>query len=102
MLWMHRAYGVWNEGLHRTADQVIAAVAEQPLRLSVDERDPAVAVDSHDRVRRRLQQPAELRLRALAIADVAHGGGDEPAVLGLDGVQADLRGKFAAVLASSR
>src|SRR5437763_15664752 len=60
MLWMHRAYGVWTEGLTRSLHDALPILAEQALRLCIGERDPAVAVDSHDRVRRRLQQPAEL------------------------------------------
>ena len=50
---------VRDEHFHRLADQLVPPVAEQPLGLRVDQRDPPVAVDAHHRVRRRLQQPRE-------------------------------------------
>ena len=48
-----------DQHLHRLADQLVPPVAEQPLGLRVDQRDPPVGVDAYHRVRRRLQQPSE-------------------------------------------
>ena len=72
-----------HENLDGLADQFVALVAEQPLGLTVDQDDPAVTVDDHHGVRRRLEQVTELFLRPLAFGDVAHGGGDEDAPAGL-------------------
>ena len=38
---------------HRHVQQVVAGVAEQPLRLAVDQHDPAALVDADERVGRR-------------------------------------------------
>ena len=47
-----------NQHLHRLADQFVTAVAEQPLRLRVDQHDQPIRVNSDDRVWRRLQEAA--------------------------------------------
>ena len=39
--------------------ELVAGVPEEPLRLTVDERDPAVLADDHHRVGGRLQEPPE-------------------------------------------
>jgi hypothetical protein len=88
-----------DEQLDPLPDQLLAAVAEQLLGLRVDQQDTAVAVDDHHRVRRRLEQTAELLLGAAALADVADRARHPHAVFGLDRTQADLHGKLGAVLA---
>ena len=62
------------------ADELGAAIAEQPLGLRVDERDVAVTVDDHHRVGGGLQQRAELALRAPQQAVAAHEAADEDVV----------------------
>ncbi len=47
---MGRLEGIGDQYLHRLADQLLPPVAEQPLRLRVDQRDTAVPVDAHDGV----------------------------------------------------
>src|SRR5260370_898857 len=73
--------------------------SEKLFGLRIDQRDAAVATDDHHRVRRRFEQTAELVLGPLAFGDVADRAGDERALLGFERAQADLDGKFAAVLA---
>ena len=48
------AHLVRDQDFHRLADQLVPAVAEQPLGLGVDQHDPPVGVDAHHRIRRRL------------------------------------------------
>ena len=64
------------------ADDLLALIAEQPLGLRVDERDVTVPVDDHHRVRRGLQQRAELALRAAEQAVAAHDPAREAVVRG--------------------
>ncbi len=83
------------------AEEFFAPVAEEGLGLGVDEPDDSCVVDDDHGVRCRLQQSPEPFLRRLAFADVAYGGGDEQAVRGLQGAEADLDGELGAVLAQS-
>jgi hypothetical protein len=48
-----------DEELHRLSLELVTAVAEQPLRLGVDQGDAAVAVDRHDGVRSRVEEATE-------------------------------------------
>ena len=47
---------------HRLPDQLVAAVSERPLRLSVQKDDLPVVVHHHHRIGSRLQEPSVLRL----------------------------------------
>jgi hypothetical protein len=71
-----------HEDLDQLAEQLVALVAEQPLGLRVDQRDPAGGVDGHDRVRRGLQHRPPLGLLAARPRDVPRdrGGTDRDAV----------------------
>src|SRR5262245_56942247 len=95
-----------HDDLDRLAEELQAAIAEETLGLRVDEHDLAGVVDDDDRVRRRLQEPAELLLARLeyalcllAQADVAHGARDDESLLAPQRAEADLDRKLAAVLA---
>ena len=56
---------VRDQDLHRLAGQLVPPVAEQPLGLRVHQHDPAVGVDAHHRVGRRLEQPDQHVIREL-------------------------------------
>src|ERR1700722_9214138 len=45
------------------ANQILAPIAEEPLRLRIDDRNAPVLVDDQHGVRRRLQQHSELLFR---------------------------------------
>src|SRR5438552_2145856 len=78
-------------------DELVAAIAEQLLGLSIDQHDPAVPVHDHHGVRSRLQKASEFVLGLLPVGDVADGARDERAFLGLEGTQADLDRELGAV-----
>src|SRR3984885_9116836 len=50
------AGGIWDQDLNPLADKFRTLVAEQPLRLGVDQDDPAVGGYAHHRVRSRFQE----------------------------------------------
>ncbi len=95
------ALPIGHQQLDALTDELGTWVAEETLGLNVDQLDRAVGVDDHHRVRGRLEQRAKPGVGALAIADVAHGRGDETATLGIEGGEADLGGKLAPVLAAT-
>ena len=53
------AGGIGDQDLDRLADKLRTFVAEQPLRLGVDQHDPAVGGDAHHGVRRLLKERDE-------------------------------------------
>ena len=74
-----------DQELHRLPGELVAAVAELPLGLDVDQDDLAGGVDDHHRVRSGFQQPAvsalhlrEMPLGRLALGDVAVDLEDRP------------------------
>src|SRR3546814_13531712 len=84
------AEALGNENVERPADQAVARVAEYPLGLGVHKLDAPLSVDDDDGIRRPPQHCAELRLavaqrlfRLLGVGDVAHGGDDQRALVGL-------------------
>ena len=90
-----------HQHLDELAKELRALVPEQSLGLGVHEDDASGVVHDHDRVRRRLQETAKLRLGALSIRDVADRAGHKDAVVGLERTQADLDRKLGAVLATA-
>jgi len=64
---MFAAQALGHEHLDGPAEHLAASVAEELLGLGVDQDDPPLLVHDHHRVRGRLEQPPELRLRLLAI-----------------------------------
>src|SRR5262249_27014208 len=74
---------VGHEELDRLSYELLALVAEQPLRLRVDQRDPPLAVHDDDRVGRRLEQSSKARfaafkaLQASEVGDVLLADRDE-------------------------
>src|SRR5262245_64814391 len=56
MLDVHSAETLGQENLERLPENLIACIAEHALRRRIDERDPAVAVDQHDALRRRFEK----------------------------------------------
>ena len=56
---VHGAGGSWDQDLNWLADKLLALVAEQPLRLGVDQDDPAVGDCAHHRVGSRFQERPE-------------------------------------------
>ena len=91
-----------DQHFHVLAQQFGARIAEQALRLRVDQHDLAVAVDDDDGVRRRFEQAAKLLFGAAAVADVADGADDKGADFRLDGRQADFHGEFDVILAQTQ
>jgi hypothetical protein len=67
---VHGTDPVRDQQLDRLPDQFGPAVPEQPLSLGIDQADPPILGNPDDRVRRRFQQAAELRLRADPVADI--------------------------------
>src|SRR5205823_3103100 len=58
-----RAEPLGYQDFDRLPQQILAAVAEHPLHLRVEEHDPALLIHTDDPIRRGFQQPAEFRLR---------------------------------------
>ena len=81
------------------ADELVALVAEELLGLAVDQGDAAPGVDDDHGVGGGLEQAAKHGLGPLAFGDVADGGGDEHAPVGLQRAQGDLDGELDAVVA---
>ena len=94
------AQALGHQHLHTLADHRVTGVAEQPFGLAVDQGDDAVLVDDHHRVRRGFQQVLDLLLGLLAVGDVAHRGGGEAPVLGLQRRQRNFDREAGAVLAA--
>ena len=90
-----------NEQVDALADELTRLVSEQLRRPPVYERDCALRVDEENRIRRRLEQRTEARLRRTSLGYVADDRDDECLLRVLEGAQADLDGKFAAVLPQS-
>ncbi len=67
---MRVAEALRHEGLDLSTDQLLPGVPEQLLRLRVDEHDPSLLVHDHHRVRRRLDELAELLLGTPLIGHV--------------------------------
>src|ERR1700722_867333 len=61
---------LWNDVLYRLADEFIAVVSELLLRLEVQQDDFTGGVYNHHGIGSCFEQPAVLRLRFLAFADV--------------------------------
>jgi len=59
---MRVAKALWNQQLHRVAQQLIASVAEKPLGLRVHQGDRPLLVGDHDGIGCRLQLPAKDRV----------------------------------------
>ena len=59
-----------HQHLERLGQQLFAPVAKQFLHLGVDQNNPALAIDNHNRVGRRFQQSAEFAFRALPLGDI--------------------------------
>ena len=57
--WMSGPVALRDEDLDRLAEELVAGVPEEPLGLAVDEHDPAVLADDHQRIGGRLHQPPE-------------------------------------------
>src|SRR5207244_4484336 len=100
MLGVGAAESIGDEHLDPLADELIARIAEELLRLCVDEQDAAILVDDDHRIRRRFEETSELLLRLLSIADVSNRARHERLVFGLEGAQADLDRELASVLAT--
>ncbi len=66
-----------NEDFDRLAEQFMASVAKEFLGLGIDEDDPAIFIDDHDRVGGGFEQSAELFLRLFSAGDIP-GGGEHP------------------------
>ena len=90
---MRPAKALGNEELDPFPDEFVSCVAEEPLRLGVDQDDAPVLVDDDHGVRSGLQQVLESFLRLLAITDVTDRGRDERLTLGVEGTQADFNRK---------
>src|SRR5258708_5078584 len=81
-----------HQHLDRTAEQLLALVAEEFLLLVIRRPPTSTPFPYAALVRCRFQQPAELLFRPLSLRDVPDGAGDEDAFLGLQRAQADLHG----------
>ncbi len=92
------AKALGNQHLQRLAEQFRARIAEQRLRVAIDESDLAAAVCHEHRVGRRLHHQAKALLGPFTLADVDDRCDGEETCDGLDGVQADLDGNLGAVL----
>src|SRR5205807_1255917 len=99
--WVLFAKPFRHEDLHPLADQLVAAVTENLFGLGIDQEDPALLVHDDHRVGGRLEEAAEFLLGLLAFGDVADGAGHQGAFLCLEGAEADLHGKLAAILAQT-
>ena len=91
---------VGDQHLHRLAEHLVPLVSEQPLRLGVDQGDPAVDLDADDGVRSGFQQAPKLGLRPLTLADVADGSRDQDPRARVHRVEADLGRELRPVLAA--
>src|SRR4029450_5036791 len=88
---------IGDEDFDRVSEEFRAPIAEDPFRLRVDQDDVAALVDDDNSVRRRFQEPPELRFRFLTVADVPDRAHGERAVFRLERTQTDLDGKFRAI-----
>jgi hypothetical protein len=88
-----------HKDLDQLSEQFVPGVPEQPLSQRVDQDDFAGLVDDHHGVRRRFQQPPELRLGLFPLGDVADGADDVAFSAGRQGAEADFDGEFRTVLA---
>src|SRR5438445_371064 len=86
-----------HEDLDRASKQLLTLVAEEPFGLRVHEDDLPLAIDDHDGIGRRLEQSPELRLRALALADVPDRAHRDHPVVRLQGTQADFHRELHAI-----
>ena len=68
---MRRTDTFRDEDFHRLAQELRPGIAEHPFGLCVDNRDVAVTVHDHDRIRRRFEQAPELRLARLQLAQAS-------------------------------
>ena len=74
------------------------AIPENLFGLRIDQDDLALAIYHHHRIRCRLQQSAELRLRPFAVSHVANGAGNQHPLFRLQRAKTDLYRKFAPIL----
>ena len=84
---------------HLLPDELIAVVAELLLGLKIQQHDLAALVHHHHRIRSRLQQPAILRARLLAFAEIATDARKPPQISGrvVQGREDDTRQELRAV-----
>ena len=94
---MQFTHTLGHEELDDLADQLVAAVAEQPFGLGVHERDAAVGSDAQHRVGCGLEQAPELRVGPVALAEVADGRRDQDPITRRHRRQRDLGRELAAV-----
>src|SRR5580658_38805 len=104
MLRMRFAETRRNQHLERSADQFIAPVAEQTLRLRIHQDDNTARISDDEGVRRRIQDAAESYfaraqrlLRILACCNVPNRTRYQYALRGLYWAQTDLDRECAAV-----
>ena len=81
---MPTAVALGDEHLDVRTQELLARVAKEPLGLGVDEDQPALLVHDDHGVGRGLEQAAELRVEALALAEIGEMG-DVAIVLGDQG-----------------
>ena len=95
-----RGFGRDRHRLDRLAHQFVAIVAEELLRLRVDEDNGTVRIDHDDGIGRRFDDQAKTLLRAFALADIADDADEMALVAGqLRLGHRDVHGKQGAVLA---
>src|SRR2546421_659051 len=97
-----------DEAVERLADGLVGAAAEHPLGGAVEEDDVLRFVHGDDGVHRRVNDSRKARLALAqsllgppALGDVDDARQHERAFVSADGVEADLDGHFAAVLAEA-
>lgn len=90
-----------DEDLDGPAQEICPSVAEERFCLGVDELDGAAVVNDDHRVGGGFQECPEQLFSGLSFAHIAYGRGDEQAVGGLQGTEADLDGELAPVPAQA-
>jgi hypothetical protein len=98
MSWMPASKALGDKHLDELPNQIRARMAEELLGLRVDQNDLPLGVHDHHGVGSRFEEAPELGLSLLALRDVADGGCYKRCVRASHWRQADLRGKFGAVL----
>src|SRR6266545_1934031 len=74
MVRMRGAEALGDEDFDRLADQFLAHIAKETLRLSIDEHDAPVLADDYHRIRRGVQQPAHFRSARPIVTEAPDGG----------------------------
>src|SRR5205085_8747061 len=91
---MMRPETLRDKHLYGLAQQFVAVVTEQQLRLRVDQNNPARRIYNDHGIRRRVQKPTKQFFCTLAIGDVTNYSAHEHPVGGLDGAKTDLEREF--------